>query len=115
MTESYNPANPPLLPISAMLDLIVLFTLFIGLVSLLALSQYWLRSKGNSISHAAGKKLLGEWLQVHHLELPTVQCLLSCLNRKLQEMESEVRNWEAKLGGLGWILEVRNWEAGRRR
>lgn len=79
-----------------MLDLIVLFTVFVGLVSLLALAQYWLRYRGNSLTPAASRKLLREWLQVHKLELPTVQCILSLLNRKLQEMESEVR--------IGWII-----------
>lgn len=72
-----------------MLDLVVLFTLFVGLVCLLALVHLWQVSGGSRHSSVA-YRLLEEWLQAHKLELPGVQCLLSVLNRKLQEMESEV-------------------------
>ena len=73
-----------------MLDLIVLFTVFLGLVGLLAVAHYWQVSGGNRLSPAASKRLLKEWLLVHKLELPTVQCVLSILNRQLQEVDSEV-------------------------
>ncbi len=73
-----------------MLDLIVLFTIFIGLVGLLAVAHYWHACRGSTLSPAASRRLLKEWLQVHKLEFPTVQCMLSILNRKLQEVESEV-------------------------
>lgn len=73
-----------------MLDLIVLFTVFVGLVGLLALVHQWQVSRGSAQSHASNMQLLNEWLEAHKLELPGVQCLLSILNRKLQEMESEV-------------------------
>lgn len=71
-----------------MLDLIVLFTIFVGLVALLAVVHQWQGSGG--ASSAANYQLLEEWLQAHKLELPRVQCLLSVINRKLQEMEAEV-------------------------
>lgn len=70
-----------------MLDLIVLFTLFIALVVGLALTQQWLYP---SQDPTASKRLLEEWMQAHKLELPTTQCILSILNRRLQEVESEV-------------------------
>lgn len=75
-----------------MLDLVVLFTVFLGLVGLLALAHYW-QTSGSHLSPAASKQLLNEWLQVHKLKLPAVECMLSVFNRKLQEVESEVRRW----------------------
>ena len=73
-----------------MLDLLVLFTVFVGLVVLLALVHRWQVSGTNAKSPQLNKKLLDEWLQAHKLKLPTVQCIFSLLNRKLQEIESEV-------------------------
>ena len=71
-----------------MLDLIVLFTLFVGLVVGLAMIQQWLSSPGQD--PIASKRLLEEWLSAHKMELPSIQCVISILNRRFQEMESEV-------------------------
>lgn len=74
-----------------MLDLIVLFSLFIGLVAVLVAVHYWQTSNSTpSPSPAANKRLLNEWLQAHKVELPATQSILSVLNRQLQEIESEV-------------------------
>ncbi len=83
-----------------MLDLIVLFTLFVGLVLLLAAVHQWQVSRAPTGSPAASKRLLDEWMQAHKLELPGVQCILSILNRRLQELESEVSLQGGKWGGV---------------
>lgn len=72
-----------------MFDLIILFTLFVGLVGLLALVHQWQVRRATQ-SHASSLQLLKEWLLTHKLEFPSVPGLLSILNRRLQEMESEV-------------------------
>lgn len=71
-----------------MLDLIVLFTLFVGLVVGLSLVIQWQASKDQDPT--TSRRLLDEWLQAHKLELPSLQCIISILNRRLQETESEV-------------------------
>lgn len=73
-----------------MLDLVILFTLFIGLVAILALAQQWVLSRGTTLTPLANKRLLDEWLQAHKLELPSIQGVISILNRRLQEVESDV-------------------------
>ena len=73
-----------------MFDLIILFTLFLGLVGLLALVHQWEVSGRPTQTHTTNLQLLNEWLQAHKLELPGVPCLLSVINRKLQEVVSEV-------------------------
>ncbi len=71
-----------------MLDLIVLFTIFCGLIGILVLAHfYWVAF---SFDPVASKELLDEWLQAHKLDLPDVPSILSVLNRQLQEIESEV-------------------------
>lgn len=72
-----------------MLDIIVLFTLFLVLVGTLGLVQY-LQRMPESCDPALGKKLLQEWLQAHMLTLPDVKNVLFVLNQQLKELELEV-------------------------
>ena len=82
---------------NTMFDLIILFTLFIGLVVILALVNYFQRWKSNPL---VGKKLLNEWLEAHKLELPDASSIFSVLNRRLQEIESDVSDLGSHLGSV---------------
>ena len=73
-----------------MLDLVVLFTLFLCLVGLLAVVHQWELSRGPSQTPVVCRRLLDEWMQAHKVEFPQVQCAFSILNRRLQEMQSKV-------------------------
>ena len=72
-----------------MLDIFVLFSLFLLLVGLLGLFQYVQRVSG-SCDLALSKKLLQEWLEAHSLTLPDVKSVLAVLNQQLADFESEV-------------------------
>ena len=89
-----------------MLDLVVLLTVFVGLLGVLLVVAEWRRRRGGAKSPGPAPSytdVLGEWLKEQRCELSSLtQHVVDGLNKLLAEKEGEVCVWGE---GRGCVCE----------